>query len=237
MDTIDNFEETKRILLLRSIYVLVSPVFILLAVLACAGTVLTDVPVYTCSTAVPVATSTTLAGTAVPTMQPSATPYIIVPPADFYLGDAVYVGTSQDVNGVRFRLLSVNTYPVSLDEDGEARNAYHWQLEVGNIGSGAYEVFPSAQMVLSSVTTVEGEQNGIWYSSREAGEEIGVMVDHNSYVLESGETRLFNLVTLAPVGQATRLTFYLDPTQTQGNSTITWLNQSNPYCGNEITGL
>lgn len=237
MDTVDNFEDTKRILLFRSIYVLVSPIFIVFAILACAGTVLTDVPVYTCPTAAPLPTATILAGTAVPTMEPSATPYIIVPPADFHIGDAIYIGTSESVNGVRLRLQSVSTHPAVSVEGGEGRNVYHWQLEVLNIGTAAYEIFPSAQMVLSSVTTIEGEQNGTWYASREAGEEIGVSVDNNSYVLDAGETRLFNLATLAPVGQATRFTFYLDPTQAEGGREITWINQPNPYCVGDIADL
>ena len=230
MDTVESFEKTKRRMLLRSIYVLVAPVFMLMAVIACAGTILTDVPIFTCPMALHVATATTLAGTAVPTMQPSATPYIIVPPADFYLGDAVYVGRSQDLNAVRFRLLRVTSYPATADEDGEARNVYHWQLEVSNIGRAEYEIFPSAQMVLSRITRANGEQEGRWYAEREAGEVIGVTVDTNTYMLASNETRVFNLVAFAPVGQATRLIFYLDPTQTDGSATITWRNQSNPYC-------
>ncbi|MCA9913846.1 MAG: hypothetical protein KC496_10880, partial [Anaerolineae bacterium] len=109
----DDLKQIQRRILLRSIYVLVSPIFMMLAVLACAGTFLTDTPIYTCPTVMPLATSTTLAGTATPTAQAPATPYIIMPPADFYLGDAVEVGTSLSEHGVRFRLLSVAGYPAS----------------------------------------------------------------------------------------------------------------------------
>lgn len=226
----DDLKQIQRHILLRSIYVLVSPIFMMLAVLACAGTFLTDTPIYTCPTAMPLATSTTLAGTATPTAQAPATPYIIMPPADFYLGDAVEVGTSLSEHGVRFRLLSVAGYPASPSGNGEPRHAYYWQLEVSNIGTAEYEIFPSAQMVLTTVSTASGEQAGSWYVQREAGLEIGVTVDNNTYVMGSGETRVFNLVAFAPAGQAKRLTFYLDPSLSESNTVMTWLNQSNPYC-------
>ena len=54
--------QVQRSMLLRSIYLLVAPVMLLFAVLAC-GTIVTDTASYICPTGVPQATATTLAGT------------------------------------------------------------------------------------------------------------------------------------------------------------------------------
>jgi hypothetical protein len=74
-----------------AIYLLVSPVFMIFAALAC-GTIVTDLAHYTCPTAIPQPTSTVLPGTPEPTMMPPPTPFSITPPGDFYVGDAVFVG-------------------------------------------------------------------------------------------------------------------------------------------------
>ena len=70
--------QVQRSMLLRSIYLLVAPVMLLLAALAC-GTLVTDTASYTCPTAVPQATATTLAGTPMPTLVPPPTPQPLSP--------------------------------------------------------------------------------------------------------------------------------------------------------------
>lgn len=235
MEETQRFQDTRRIMFQRSVYVLLSPIFMVFAVIACAGTALVGTPSFTCPTPIPLPTATTLAGTAQPSPMPQPTAYVILPPADFYVGDAVYVGTSQSEQGVRFRLLNVTAHPASPDRDGIPRQVYSWQLEVGNIGTEVYEVFPGAQLYLSTITTSEGELTGRWYPTREAGETINQELDTDVYRLDSGETRVFNLMAFAPLGQATRFTFQLDPTSDEGSGTITWLNQPNPYCTGDVT--
>ena len=119
-------------MLLRSIYVLAAPVFMVFAALACAGTPqhLAGAPAYTCPTPVPLPTSTVLAGTPQPTPRPQPTPYVILPPADFFVGDAVFIGTSADENGVRFRLQGVGAQPASPDASGES--AQHLYVAIGS---------------------------------------------------------------------------------------------------------
>src|SRR5690606_5014496 len=95
--------QVQRSMLLRSIYLLVTPVMLLFAVLAC-GTIVTDLPSYICPTAVPQATATTLPGTPIPTLPPPPPPYTIIPPQDFYVGDAVFVGQQGAPLRLRFRL-------------------------------------------------------------------------------------------------------------------------------------
>lgn len=232
-----SLQAAQRKMLLRSIYVLVTPIFMILAILACAGTPLVGTPFYTCPTTIPQPTATVLAGTPIPTPLPQPTPYVILPPADFFLGDAVFVGTSSSENGVRFRLQSVSSYLASPNTDGTARRIYTWQLEVKNIGTVDYEIFPSAQMFLSEINTTSGNLSGTWFATREATEEINVPFDDDIYTLNPGQTRSFRFATYAPAGQVTRFTLQLDPTVTSGSGAINWANQSNPYCSGDISDL
>lgn len=217
-------------------YVLLAPIMMVLAVLAC-GTPLAGSPVYSCPTPIPEPTSTVLAGTPMPTPRPQPTPYIIMPPADFYVGDAVFVGSSTSENGVRFRLQNVTSYPASPDTDGTARRIYTWEIEIKNIGTADYEVFPGTQMFLSEISTASGNLSGTWFATREAADEANVPFDVDIYTLNSGQTRTFSFAAYAPTGQASRFTFQMDPTVTNGSGTINWTNQSNPYCSGNISDL
>jgi hypothetical protein len=228
------FAEARRRMLVRSIYILVAPVFMIFAALACAGTPLAGSPVFTCPTPVPQPTVTTLAGTPMPTPLAQPTPYVILPPAEFFVGDAVFIGSSGSANGVRFRLQNVSTQATSPSADGSARNIFAWQLEVKNIGLEVYEIFPSGQMVLSAITTVYGDEIGVWPATREAAIAIGATLDENVYTLHSGETRVFRFAAYGPAGQAARFAFMLDPTVSDGSSIMTWTNQANPDCAGDI---
>ena len=199
-------------MLFRSIYVLMSPVFMLFAVLACAGTGLLDTPSFTCPTAIP---PTVLAGT--PTPIPP-TPVVIMPPSDFYLGDPVTVGA------VQFRLVDVNVHP-----NGDEA-IYAWTLEVSNRGQQDYEIFPASQMFISAVQSVYGEITGVWSASQAAADEVGLSADMDLYTIAPNETRLFHLAAFAPAGDSVQFSFDLTPTITDDERFITWTNQSNPYC-------
>ncbi|MBK8135021.1 MAG: hypothetical protein IPK52_04145 [Chloroflexi bacterium] len=132
-----SFERVRRDILLRSIYALVAPVMLLFAVLAC-GTVVTQQAYYTCPTAVPPTTAplpTVLPGTPIPfpTLALPPTPYIITPPQDFYVGDAVFVGSQGAPLRLRFRLQNVQSQPAG------SGNLVTWRLEIRNLGSVSYE--------------------------------------------------------------------------------------------------
>lgn len=230
-----SLKEVQGTMLLRSIYVLVTPIFMIFAILACAGTALIGSPAYTCPTPIPQATATVLAGTAIPTLVPPPTPYIILPPSDFYVGDAIFVGSSSSEHGVRFRLQNIMSYPASPDTNGDARNITIWQLEVKNIGTADYEIFPTAQMFLSEINTAYGTVNGVWPATREAANEASVPLDEDAYTLSSGEVRVFRFAAFGSAGQAARFTFQLDPTVSEGSALMNWVNQSNPYCAGDIS--
>jgi hypothetical protein len=231
------FETVRREMLLRSIYLLFAPVFLLFAVLACVGTVLPDRAVYVCPSPIPAtAAPTVLPGTPLPppTKLPP-TPFVITPPQDFYVGDVVFIGAAGAPVRVRLRLQAVRTYPAA-PAGGQSRRIYAWALEVKNAGTQNYEIFPAVQLYLSVVTTASGESTGVWGATQAAADEAGLTLDDNFYTLIPGETRTFRFAAYAPAGSARRFTFTLDPTVTQGSPVITWINQTNPSCTGDIAG-
>jgi hypothetical protein len=220
------------------------------AILACTGQLaniqISDQAVYVCptspplTTSVPPATATTLPGTATPTPYPTstpyptATPYVIRPPQDFYVGDAVYTGGFQSPASARFRLQNVQVMAASPDEGGQPRSIVTWQLEVKNVGSVAYELFPAGQMFVSTITTANGDVEGVWGPGQAAADEAGIAFDYDAYSLTPGQTSTSTLAAYIPVGQAKRFTYLLDPTQTENPNVITWINRRNPDCSGDM---
>src|SRR5690554_653738 len=213
----------QRSMLLRSIYLLVAPVMLLFAVLAC-GTLVTDTATYTCPTAVPQATATTLAGTPMPTLPPPPTPYTISPPQDFYVGDAVFVGQSGAPLRLRFRLQNVQTQPAG------SRNLVTWRLEIRNLGSATYETIPVALMVITRINTANGEQTGTWQASEAAMAAAG-FTNENYDPLTPGSTRVYRLAAYIPAGSVKQFAYLLDG---EGGNRITWVNAANPYCSGDV---
>jgi len=215
--------QVQRSMLLRSIYRLVAPIMLLFAALAC-GTLVTDTASYTCPTAVPQATATTLAGTPIPTLPPPPTPYTISPPQDFYIGDAVFVGQSGAPLRLRFRLQNVQSQPAG------SRNLLTWRLEIRNLGSTTYETIPVALMVITRINTASGEQTGTWQTSEVAMAAAG-FANENYDPLTSGSTRVYRLAAYIPVGSVNQFAYLLDG---EGGNRITWVNATNPYCSGDV---
>jgi hypothetical protein len=209
-------------MLKQSVYVLVSPIFMLFAVLACAGTPLLNMPSVTCPTPVQ---PTVLPGTPAPI---PPTPVVITD--EFYIGDKVIVGNPSSPLRVQFRLLDVQTYPTSPDVYGIPRQIVSWQLRVKNIGTQNYEILPALQMFVSEVDTAYGTVTGTWGSTQTAGDLIGQTVDNDIYTLTPDQTRTFRLVAFAPAGTVRRFAFMLDPMVTDSSEQITWQNHQNSYC-------
>jgi hypothetical protein len=222
--------QVQRSMLLRSIYLLVTPIMLLFAALAC-GTLVTDTASYTCPTAAPQATATTLAGTPQPTLPPPPTPYTITPPQDFYVGDAVFVGQSGAPLRLRFRLQNVQTQPAP-PLGGSPRNLVTWRLEIRNLGSATYETIPIALMVITRVNTTSGEQTGTWRTSEMAMSAAG-FTSENYDPLLPGSTRMYRLAAYVPSGTVRQFAYLLDG---DGGNRITWVNATNPYCSGDVAG-
>jgi len=223
MNDAKSLAQVQRSMLLRSIYLLVAPVMLLFAALAC-GTLVTDTASYTCPTAVPQATATTLAGTPMPTLPPPPTPYSITPPQDFYVGDAVFVGQSGALLRLRFRLQNVQSQPAG------SGNLVTWRLEIRNLGSTSYETIPVALMLITRINTASGEQTGTWQASEAAMAAAG-FTSENYDPLTPGSTRTYRLAAYIPVGSVDQFTYLLDE---EGGNRITWMNAANPYCSGDV---
>jgi hypothetical protein len=217
-----------RSMLLRSIYLLVAPIMLLFAALAC-GTVVTDLASYICPTSVPQATVTTLAGTPSPTLPPLPTPYTITPPQDFYVGDAVFVGQSDAALRLRFRLQNVQIQ-VAPPLGGIPRSLVTWRLEIRNLGSTTYETIPVGLMVITRINTASGEQTGTWQTSTAAMNAAG-FTDENYDPLPPNSTRLYRLAAFVPAGTVRQFAYLLDG---EGSNRITWVNAANPYCSGDV---
>lgn len=228
------FEQVQREMLLRSIYLLFVPVMLLFAALAC-GTVVTDSAFYVCPTRIPPTAGpqpTYLPGTPIPLptpIPPPPTPYRIEPPQDFYVGDAVFVGQEGAALRLRFRLQNVQTLPAP-PLAGNPRSLYVWSLEIRNLGSANYETIPLALMVITRLSTANGDVTGTWRTSEAAMEAAGI-TGENYDPLPPGSTRVYLLAAFAPAGSVRQFAYLLDG---DGSNRITWVNASNPYCSGDI---
>jgi hypothetical protein len=198
-----SLEQVQRNMLLRSIYLLFVPVMLLFAALAC-GTMVTDSAFYVCPTPIPPTAGpqpTYLPGTPIPLptpIPPPPTPYRIEPPQDFYVGDAVFVGQPGAALRLRFRLQNVQTQP-GPSSGGNPRNLYIWSLEIRNLGSASYETIPVALMVITRISTANGDVAGTWRTSEAAMAAAGI-TGQNYVPLAPGSARVYRLAAFAPVG-------------------------------------
>ncbi len=207
-----------------------APITLFLMALAC-GTPISDVPVYACPTPTPMATaSPTPYGTPLPPgwtpPLPTAypTPYIITPPQDFYVGDAIFTGNAGASQRLRFRLQNVQIQEMAN------RNLVTWQLEIANLGTEVYETIPTALMLITRIFSVEGDEIGTWRTSESAMKAAG-FTDENYDPLHSGMTRVYRLAAYTPPGTIAQFTYLLD---LDGTNQITWRNGNNPFCSGDI---
>ncbi|MBK8135718.1 MAG: hypothetical protein IPK52_07760 [Chloroflexi bacterium] len=205
----------------------------LVSVLAC-GTAIIQTAYYVCPTPVPTAVvpqPTPLPGTPLPFPTPiplPPTPYIITPPQDFYVGDAVYVGQPGAPLRLRFRLLDIQAQPAE-PVSGQPRSLYTWRLEISNLGGVPYETVPVALMVITRIDTVTGQLSGMWNTSEAAMQEAGFSGE-NYDALQPGSTRIYRLAAYGPAGSLRQLAYTLDGESNR----ITWVNAANPYCSGDV---
>jgi hypothetical protein len=223
---------------------LLIPVVMGLAALACTGTLTTipGAPVYVCptpivNTPVPLPTLVPIPGyptfvpfpTALP--PPTVTPYAIRPPAAFYRGDAVFTRSPQ---AARFRLMNLVTTSIPA-----GRTVTVWELEIRNLSSGNYDVFPAYQSYISQLV---GGTTGVWGASSDAAVDVGLIVTYEAVAIAPGQTRTFTLAGYIPYGTAPdRVTFMLDPNtrptpppRVPGSNALVWRTETNPSCAGTI---
>ncbi len=178
--------------------------------------------------------------TPVPTYTPYPTPTLYVRTNDYFLGDPIYTsGTLR----VRFKVTQITSQSTSVpDLQGNPQNIYVWQLEVKNIGSVEYALFPVGQMYISQIVTPGGTtMDGVWGASLQAAQAANVTTNYDPVGLQPGQTQTFTLAAFGPVGTVYRLSYAMDssergggPTQVPGANIVSWLNAVNTICTGEI---
>ena len=179
-----------------------------------------------------------------PTYTPWPTPTQYVRTNDYFVGDAIY--TSEQPSGLRLRFRVTDIRGMSAakpDRDGQLQSIYLWTVEMKNVGSVEYDVFPAAQMYVSTITLPTGaDLDGVWGSSLAAAEEAGLTPNYEATDIQPGETKTFTLAAYGPRGTARRISYALDasardrlnPTVVPGRNIVSWINEVNTICTGEI---
>ena len=176
------------------------------------------------------------------TPYPTPTAFVIRPPQEFYVGDAIYTGGFVSGIDIRLRLLNISTLPASPAPTGSPRSIVRWDIEIKNVGAVPYDVFPAWQMYIASVTTPTGDVEGIWGASEDAVAEAGLSAPLEAVTLAPGETRTFTLAAYIPAGTSHRFAYALDPTSrptpetpgVPGTNVMVWTNTTNTTCTGDL---
>lgn len=179
-----------------------------------------------------------------PTYTPWPTPTQYVRTNDYFVGDAIY--TSEQPSGLRLRFRVTDIRGMSAaepDEEGQPRSIYLWTAEIKNVGSVEYDVFPAAQMYVSTITLSGGSDlDGVWGASLAAAEEAGLTPNYEATDIQPDETKTFTLAAYGPRGTAHRISYALDtsardglnPTVVPGRNIVSWINEINTICTGDI---
>jgi hypothetical protein len=163
---------------------------------------------------------------------------------DYFVGDAIYTGEQPSGLRLHFRVTDIRGMDaVEPDADGQPRSIFVWDLEVTNVGSVEYDLFPAGQMYVSTVTLPGGvEVEGVWGASTGAALEAGFTPQYDMTDIQPGETKTFTLAAYGPRGTARRIAYVLDvtarqggiPTIVPGQNIVSWINEVNTICTGEI---
>ncbi len=172
--------------------------------------------------------------TPVPTYTPYPTPTPYVRTNDYFLGDPVYALTAT----LRIRFRVTDMAALSTPQG----TVYVWRLEVKNVGSVEYDLYPAVQMYLSEIVTAGGGTvNGVWGPSLGAAQAAGMTPTYDPVALAPGQTQMFVLAAFGPAGTVSRVSYAMDstargggPTQVPGANIVSWLNRANTECKGEI---
>jgi hypothetical protein len=192
-------------------------------------------PFYTSPNPYPCCLPGAIYPTPVPTYTPYPTPTPYVRMNDYFVGDPIYAVTG--TLRIRFKVTEITAQNTS------AGTVQVWRLEVKNIGSVEYNLYPAAQMYVSEIVTPGGNSLvGVWGANLAAAEAAGITPTYDPVSLQPGQTQLFTLAAFTPDGTAYRVSYALDltargggPTQVPGQNIVSWLNAVNTVCSGEIT--
>lgn len=179
-----------------------------------------------------------------PTYTPWPTPTQYVRTNDYFVGDAIYTPHQPSGLQLRFRVTDIREMPAAEPgRDGQLQSVYLWTVEIKNIGSVEYDVFPAGQIYVSTITLPGGmETEGVWGASLAAAEEAGLTPNYEMTDIQPDETKTFALAAYGPRGTARRIAYVLNvtarggtmPTIVPGQNVVSWINEVNTICTGEI---
>ena len=121
-------------------------------------------------------------------------------------------------------------------------------MQISNVGSIPYTVFPPAQMYVSVVRQGGVDVAGVWGPSLAAAAEAGVSFTNMTWDVQDvapGETKTFVMAAYGPRGVPWKISYAMDstrrdddatpgPTAVPGSNIVSWLNQINTVCSGDI---
>lgn len=224
--------------------ILLVPLALIAATLACTGELanmqIVATPYHACPTATAVPTNAPIPTVALPpgfptlipaptlTPAPTSTPHVIAPPDDFGIGDPVLAGAG--ALRLQLRLLNVQVLPATDNANGDPRNIVTWDLELTNLGTAEYVYFPAGQSWISTIRVAGVDEDGVWGAGQAAADEIGLPFGYESYTLPPGATQTRTLAAYIPEGEPLRFTYMLDPSDNAAPNLINWSRTPNTTC-------
>lgn len=163
------------------------------------------------------------------TPYPTPTPYVVS--ENYPMGADVYVGSAGSLQ-LRFRVSNPRITAISA-----THQVVTWDIEIGNIGTIAYNALPGAQVFVSHLLQAGQLTEGYWYPSAEAALAANVTLDERVLDIVEvlpNENIVLTLTAFTPIGEVYKIAWLLDPYSggsgrgVLGGNTALWLNQPDP---------
>jgi hypothetical protein len=187
--------------------------------------------------------------TGAPTYTPYPTPTPYIRTNDYFVGDIIYSDPQSSGLRLSFRVTDIHSEPSNtLDENVQRQSLHLWTIEIENVGTIPYTIFPPAQLYVAVVRRPNGtELNGVWGPNLAAASEAGVTFDSkmtwDMQDIRPGRKKTFVLAAYAPVGTVYKVSYALDasqrtggtnPTVVPGSNIVSWINEVNTICSGDI---
>lgn len=175
------------------------------------------------------------------TPRPSYTPWpspTACTSMNYYFDEEVYTDAAPDSLNLALALGNVRRYNSSLYPQ---KQVVVYQVEIRNLGSLDYLLFAPFQIYVAEVA----EQNGAWYASEAAAQDLGSSPAPESLealIVEAGMSVSFDLYAYSPAGEVGALAWILNPYANGydgsigGGNLAYWRSGNRGACAGRILG-
>ncbi|MGB7339275.1 MAG: hypothetical protein WBC91_10325 [Phototrophicaceae bacterium] len=170
------------------------------------------------------------------TPRPTYTPYPSATACSqlrYYFDDEVFTDSSNTNLSLGIAIGNIRTVPSTTRPDQQIAI---FEVDLRNIGDIFYVLLAPFQLY---VAEIDGAL-GAWYSSEEAGRDIGQTLDpalQDAFVINPGERVQFDMYAYIPAGEVTAIAYILDPYANGFDGTIAggnvayWYQADSSACG------